>query len=262
MATSVGLVKRRAAGSTLTDGWRSGVGGAFAGLPDVILSPPATLEEVAQRSSLILLELRDDELPAALSSLRASVSPGTAIVSTCPVVSLELLRSLAGSGPALFRAIIPLGTEPGEGVAALAPEPGTSAELIERVKGSLALIGAIEVVSEEALDAVAAVGLGGAAFMCTALEGLEEGAVRAGLPRETARSFTQQTALATALLLRGHSGSPADLKDQVASPGGTTIAALATLEDAGIRGAFIRAVHRSAAKLRVRRDAARPGVIE
>ena len=52
--------------------------------------------------------------------------------------------------------------------------------------------------------------------------------------------------LTTALLLRDHAGSPADLKDQVASPGGTTIAALASLEDAAVRGAYIRAVQRTA----------------
>ena len=211
---------------------------------------------------MILLTLPDDELRAALSSLHGGTSPGTAIVSTCPVVPLELMRSLAGSGPALFRAVIPLGTLPGEGVVALTPESGTDAEVIERVRASLAPVGAVEMVSEEALDAVAAVGLGGAGLMCAALEGLEEGAVREGLPRDTARSFAHQTALATALLLRDHPGSPADLKDQVASPGGTTIVALAALEDAGVRGAFLRAVQRSALKLRARRDAACPGVIE
>jgi pyrroline-5-carboxylate reductase len=217
---------------------------------------------VAKSTGVILLTLPADELRAALSSLSGSTSPGTAVVSTCPVVPLELMRSLVGSGPALFRAVIPLGTEPGEGVAALAPEPGTDAEVIERVRASLASIGAVDVVSEEALDAVAAVSLGGAGLMCTALVGLEEGAVGEGLPRNTARSFAHQTALATALLLRDHPGSPADLKDQVASPGGTTIVALATLEDAGVRGAFLRAVQRSAVKVRARRDAARPGVIE
>ena len=232
------------------------------GPSDAIFSPPVSLEEAGSRCSVILLILPADELQSALSSLRSVVSPGAALVSTCPVVPLESMRSLVGTAPALFRAIMPWGTEPGEGVVALAPEPGTNAQVIERVRGSLAWIGAMEIVSEEALDAVAAVSLGGAGFVCTALEGLEEGAVREGLPRHTARAFTYQTALASALLLRDHPGSPADLKDQVASPGGTTIVALAALEDAGVRGAFLRAVQRSAVKVRARRDAARPGVIE
>jgi len=81
-----------------------------------------------------------------------------------------------------------------------------------------------------------------AGLMAVALEGMEEGAVEAGLPPATARAFVRQTVLGTALLLQDRDGSPADLKDQVASPGGTTIAGLAVLEDRAVRGAFIRAM--------------------
>jgi pyrroline-5-carboxylate reductase len=83
-------------------------------------------------------------------------------------------------------------------------------------------------------------------LLAVALGGIEEGAVEAGLPRDTARGFVRQTALGTGLLLERHQGSPADLKDQVASPGGTTIAGLAVLEDQAVRGAFIRAVETAA----------------
>jgi pyrroline-5-carboxylate reductase len=83
-------------------------------------------------------------------------------------------------------------------------------------------------------------------LLAVALEGIEAGAVEAGLPSDTARGFVRQTVLGTALLLERHQGSPADLKDQVASPGGTTIAGLAVLEDQAVRGAFIRAVEMAA----------------
>ena len=146
MGVTVGIVRSRDVGATPTDVWPVGAGGADEGFSDVILVPPASLEEVARRSSFILLELPADELRAALSSLRADVSPGAAVVSTSPVVSLELIRSLVGPGPALFRAIMSSGTEPPEGVAALAPEPGTPAETIKRVEASLAWRGAVEVV--------------------------------------------------------------------------------------------------------------------
>jgi pyrroline-5-carboxylate reductase len=262
MGATVVVVRSVNARPTVADGWRGGTGWAASGFSDVIFVPPASLEDVGRRSALIVLALPADELFAALISLRGAISPEAAIVSTCLVVSLERIRCLVGPAPSLFRVIVPSGIDNGEGVAALAPEPGTVREVVERVTRSLAWIGAVEVVSEEALDAVAAIALGGAAFMCAALEGLEEGAVSEGLPRATARSFAHQTALATALLLREHPGSPADLKDQVASPGGTTIVALATLEDAAVRGAFIRAVQRSASRVRAGRDAARPSVIE
>jgi pyrroline-5-carboxylate reductase len=80
------------------------------------------------------------------------------------------------------------------------------------------------------------------ASLAVALEGVEQGAVEAGLPRDKARVFARQALAGSALLMRDISESPAALKDRVASPGGTTIAGLAVLEDQGIRGTLIRAV--------------------
>jgi len=78
--------------------------------------------------------------------------------------------------------------------------------------------------------------------LTVALEGMEQGAVDHGLPEDTARAFVRQTLLGTSLLLERMPGSPAELKDQVASPGGTTISGLAVLEERAVRGAFIRSV--------------------
>lgn len=197
-----------------------------------------------------------------LSSLRGVLRAETVLVCTSPSLSLGSIRRAVGLGPSLFRAVVTPGTGPGEGIVVLAPEMGTDVERVEEARQSFAWAGEVDVVTEETLDAVAAVTLGVAESIRTVLDGLEDGAAAAGLPRETARPFVRQTALATALLLRDHVGSPADLKDQVASPGGTTIAALATLEDAGVRGAFIRAVQRSALEMRARRDAPCSDMIE
>lgn len=229
---------------------------------EVLFSPPAPVSELGRRASLIVVTLPAREAGAVLSSLRGVIDTETVLVCTSPAVSLTAMRGAVGPGPSLFRAVVTLGTGPGEGIVALAPGMGTDAVRVEEVRESFAWAGDVEVMAEEALDAVAALTLGAAGFIGVVLEGLEEGAVCAGLPGETARPFVRQTALATALLLRDHVGSPADLKDQVASPGGTTIAALATLEDAGVRGAFIRAVQRSALEMRARRDAACPDMIE
>jgi pyrroline-5-carboxylate reductase len=111
-------------------------------------------------------------------------------------------------------------------------------------------------VPEEGPTVAASIESASAGLLAVAFEGIEEGAVEAGLPQTTARAFVRQTALGTALLLDRHPGSPADLKDQVASPGGTTIAGLAVLEDRGVRGAFIRAVETAA-----RRDSAPPSPV-
>ena len=68
-------------------------------------------------------------------------------------------------------------TSAGEGVAALAPEPGTPEDTTGRVKEALAGIGSVDIVAEDALDAIAALALGSASFLAEALQGMEEGAV-------------------------------------------------------------------------------------
>ena len=78
--------------------------------------------------------------------------------------------------------------------------------------------------------------------LMSALQGVEQGAVDSGLPRESAAKFARQALLGTALLLEDLGDSPAVLKDRVASPGGTTIAGLAALEAHAVRGSLIRAV--------------------
>lgn len=78
--------------------------------------------------------------------------------------------------------------------------------------------------------------------LLAALEGVEEGAVAAGLPADTASAFAGQALTGTVMLMVEQGGSPALLKDRVASPGGTTITGLAALEAGGVRGAIIRAV--------------------
>jgi pyrroline-5-carboxylate reductase len=133
-----------------------------------------------------------------------------------------------------------------EDVLVVSPEADTAAEVVERATLALAGIGVVEVVPEDSLEAAWALVRTCRASLAAALAGLEDGAVRAGLPGDVSRSFSRQTGVATALLLQNDAGSPADLKDQVASPAGTTIAGLAVLEELGVRGVFIRAVQAAA----------------
>ena len=78
-----------------------------------------------------------------------------------------------------------------------------------------------------------------------ALTGVAEGASAAGLSRDSALPLCRQALMGTALMLGDHDESPAALKDRVASPGGTTIAGLAVLEEEGVRGTLLRSVERS-----------------
>jgi pyrroline-5-carboxylate reductase len=275
MGTTVGVVGAGNMGSALVRGWlRSPDPDLSLLVYDVAeerardlacvqcVSVASSLEDLGRRSQFIVIVVKPKDTAAALKELRPVLDKGKTLISSAAGVTLETIRAAAGPGPALFRLMPNLGVELGEGVLALSTEHGTPEDVVDQVQALFESLGVVEVLSEELFDAVTAVSGSSIAFLAVALEGMEDGAVRVGMPRGTARTFVRQTALATALLLQRYPGSAADIKDQVASPGGTTIAGLAVLEDRGVRGAFLRAIEEATERGRSLRDTGPRPVVE
>ena len=118
---------------------------------------------------------------------------------------------------------------------------------IESMLGSVGLT--IEV-AESQMDAVTGLSGSGPAYVCMVIEALADGGVQEGLPRKMAMQLATQTVFGTAKMIAETKRHPGELKDAVASPGGTTIAAIAVLEQNGLRGALAQAVSASAARSR------------
>lgn len=110
------------------------------------------------------------------------------------------------------------------------------------VKQILDSVGLSCEVSEAQLDAVTGLSGSGPAYVFTIIEALADGGVLEGLPRPLALELAAQTVLGAAELVRQSDEHPAKLRDNVASPGGTTIAGIAVLEKLGLRSALIEAV--------------------
>ncbi len=225
------------------------------------LAVVASTRELAARCDVILVATEPGDALDTLEALAPYLGEDHIVIVSSAGVALDRLRSALGPVSALLRIALDQGGVE-DGALAVSPEPGTALEVVERTAQVLACIGVVEVLPEDSLETGNAVICSSIGFLATALAGVEDGAVKAGLPRDVARVFVRQTALATALLLQDHPGSPADLKDQVASPGGTTIAGLAVLEDLGVRGAFIRAVEAAVVRAREKRDEELSHVVE
>ena len=130
----------------------------------------------------------------------------------------------------------------GEGLCGLAWGQGVTPEQQRWVRDVFAPVSEVLELPESRLDAFLALTSSGPAYVALIAEALADGAVAAGLPRDQAHHLAQRTLGGTAALLQQQKLHPAQLKDMVGSPGGTTMAAVRKLEQAGLRSALIEAV--------------------
>ena len=130
----------------------------------------------------------------------------------------------------------------GAGISAIAANELVNAEQRALVRQIFGCVGTVVEVPESLLDAVTGLSGSGPAYVAVIIEALADGGVRVGLPRAIAQELAVQTVLGTAQLLKETGLHPAQLKDQTASAGGTTIAGLVVLERCALRSALIEAV--------------------
>ena len=132
--------------------------------------------------------------------------------------------------------------EVGRGVTALCARTGVAEAHIWGVEEILSASGMVDRVPEELFDQFSALAGCGPAFVDLFIEALADGAVSTGLPRKQAVEYAARMVLGAAALVLKSGKHPAQLKDEVCSPGGSTIAGVAELERGGLRAAAIDAV--------------------
>jgi pyrroline-5-carboxylate reductase len=198
--------------------------------------------EVAARCDVLVLAVKPQTMSTVLAELSPVVKAEHLVISIAAGTTITAIsEGLNGFG----RIIRVMPNNPaliGAGAAAFALGAKTRPEDTELVQAFLGSVGVAVCVPESALDAVTGLSGSGPAFMYVVIEALSDGGVQSGLPRDVATLLAVQTVLGAARMVRETGLHPGVLKDQVASPGGTTIAGLAALERAGVRGALIDAV--------------------
>jgi pyrroline-5-carboxylate reductase len=195
----------------------------------------------AREADVVILAVKPQAMPQALAELKPVTSPSQLFVSIAAGISLADLTK----GLATERVIRVMPNTPaliGQGASAYAGAAGASEADRELVEKLFSSVGKTFAVEEKLLDAVTGLSGSGPAFVFVAIEALSDGGVKMGLPRNIATALAAQTMLGAAALCLASGEHPAQLKDRVASPGGTTIAGLAALEASGFRSGLISAV--------------------
>jgi pyrroline-5-carboxylate reductase len=189
----------------------------------------------------VIVAVKPVDAVDALEGSAAVLAPDALVLSIAAGITLGALEAAAPGRP-VVRAMPNTGTLVGKGAAAIAA--GTRATemdlaLAERILGS---VGVVVRVPEDHLDAVTGLSGSGPAYVFLLAEAMIEAGTFVGLPQAVADALVRQTILGAATLLARDDESPEALRAAVSSPGGTTVAGIAVLEERGVRAAMIEAV--------------------
>ena len=204
------------------------------------------LSQAVAKADGVLLAVK----PAGISKVMDQADgfwAGKLIVSIAAGFTLGNLCKLAGH----CRAVRVMPNTPsliGRGASAFCCGEEVADEDRTLVAEALAAVGISMEVAESQMDAVTGLSGSGPAYVYVLIEALADGGVAAGLPRNLAMQLATQTVIGAAEMVQKTGQHPGQLKDAVASPGGTTIAGLQALEENGVRAAMIAAVKASAAR--------------
>ncbi|WP_165248418.1 pyrroline-5-carboxylate reductase [Paludisphaera soli] len=206
------------------------------------ISVHPTNRPVLDSADVIVLAVKPQSMAAVLAEIAPALAPRHLIVSIAAGVSIVTMADALGASARIVRVMPNTPALLGEGASAFALGPNATDADAEAVHRLLDSVGRAVRVPESQLDAVTGLSGSGPAFVYMIIEALSDGGVRAGLPRDVATTLAAQTVLGAAKMVLETKLHPGALKDQVTSPGGTTIAGVQVLERRALRGALIDAV--------------------
>ena len=199
---------------------------------------------------VVILAVKPQIMAPVLREILPALTRRPLLISLAAGVSTTTIRSVLGAYQRLIRVMPNTPALVREGVTAIARTPGLAVDDLETAQEIFAAVGKVVVLDEDLMDAVTGLSGSGPAYVAIVVESLADGGVKMGLDRATAMTLATQTVLGAARLLVETGLHPGALKDMVSSPGGTTIAGIAALEEGGIRTTFIRAVERATLRSR------------
>jgi pyrroline-5-carboxylate reductase len=194
---------------------------------------PDPVETIRGRE-VVVVAVKPRDVPSLLDHIAGHVVPEQMVLSLAAGVTTGTYESRLGAVP-VVRAMPNTPALVGEGVTGIAAGTNAGSEHLDLAGEVLGAVGSVRIMDENLLDAVTAVSGTGPAYVFLLAEALTEAAVREGLPRDIAENFVHQTIRGAGHLLTSTGKTPAELRSQVTSPGGTTAAAMHVLEERGFR---------------------------
>ena len=199
--------------------------------------------EVAKNCGTLILSVKPQYYTQVITEIAPYVSKEQIIVTIAPGQTLASLAGRFGSDSLkIIRTMPNTPAMVGAGITAVTPNSNVTSEELEYVRKILGGFGISEVISENLMDAVVSVSGSSPAYVFMFIEAMADAAVADGMPRAQAYRFAAQAVMGSAKMVLETGKHPAELKDMVCSPAGTTIEAVRVLEEKGMRSAVIEAM--------------------
>ncbi|MEX2426318.1 MAG: pyrroline-5-carboxylate reductase [Thermomicrobiaceae bacterium] len=188
-----------------------------------------------ENSDIILLTIKPQTLETVMRQLAGRLKPHQVVVSIIPGVTIERLSD-GFQHDRIVRSMPNTPSQIGSGVTAWIPSSSVDEDSREAVSTILSTMGtAVQLDSESAIDMATAISGSGPAYVFMMLEAMIDAGVHLGFPRPVAQQLVEETMLGSILYARQSGKHPAELRNMVTTPGGTTASALKTLEQGGFR---------------------------
>jgi pyrroline-5-carboxylate reductase len=201
----------------------------------------ASNRDAVQGAGIVVIAVKPQDIEGLLAELAGAVGPDQTVISIAAAIPTALIERHLEGVP-VVRAMPNTPAAVHEGMAGIAAGSHAEERHMADAEEVLSHLGRCVRVEEGYMDAVTAVSGSGPAYFALLAESMIEAGILLGLSREVSTELVVQTMLGTAKLLRDGGMHPVELREMVTSPGGTTIAAIRELEQAGVRAAFLNAI--------------------
>ena len=200
-------------------------------------------EELVSKSKRLLIAIRPQGFEELGNKIKDKLEKDTLIISIAAGVSIAAMKDIFGEDKKYIRVMSNTPATIGEGMTAISPEKGLDSESTDFAFNLFESVGKVIVLDESKIASFT--GFVGCmpAYLFMLIESASDAAVSHGFSRAEIYQLMSQVMLGSAKLVQESGKHPAELKDEVTSPGGSTIKGVLVLEKAGFRNAIIEAVH-------------------
>ena len=198
--------------------------------------------EAAAKADTLMLMVKPQDMAALLDELAPHVPAGKLVVSGAAGITTQFISSRLAEGVPIVRVMTNTPVLVDEAMSAISAGAHATEEHLARTEEIFAPVGKTIRVPEAQQDAVTALSGSGPAYFYYLVEAMTDAGILLGLPRAVAHDLIVQAAIGAAVMLRDSGEHPVKLREAVTSPAGTTIAAIRTMEDHGVRAAMIAAL--------------------